>query len=103
MSTDLDNARDVVKHLVDAVTAHGLVEIDSPAVAKSLAWLRQVLPVRDQGLLAAARRDPGAGPVREALARSIHAMLKDNPGLLAELRSLLGSEVGIGRETGEGT
>lgn len=86
------DALDAVKHLVDAITAHGLVEVDPRTVAKSRAWLRQVLPAGDQGLLDSAARDPAAGPVREALADAIHAMLKDNPGLLSEVRGLLGPE-----------
>ena len=84
------NARDVVEHLVDAITAHGLVEVDPRIVAKSRAWLRQVLPSGDHGLLDSAARDPAAGPVREALADAIHAMLRENPGLLSEVRGLLG-------------
>lgn len=87
-----DQARDIVARLVDAITAHGLVEVDPPTVAKIRMWLRQMLPSDDQGLLASAARDPAAGPVREALADAIQAMLKGNPGLLSELRSLLGAE-----------
>ena len=89
MTPDSDTARAVVEHLVDAITAHGLVEVDPRTVAKSRAWLRQVLPAGDQWLLDSAARDPAAGPVRGALVDAIHAMLKDNPGLLSELRSLL--------------
>jgi hypothetical protein len=91
MTPYLDVARDVVEHLVDAITAHGLVEVDRPTVVRSRAWLRQLLPPGDQGLLDAAARDPAAGPVREALRDAIHAMLRDNPGLLSELRGLLGA------------
>jgi hypothetical protein len=90
MTPDSDIARDVVEHLVDAITAHGLVEVDRRTVIRSRAWLRQVLPVGDQGLLDSAARDPAAGPVRGALVDAIHAMLKDNPKLLSELRGLLG-------------
>jgi len=90
MTAGQDTARDVVEHLVDAITAHGLVEVDRGTVGRSRAWLRQVLPVGDQGLLDCAARDPAAGPVREALVDAIRAVLKDNPGLLIELRSLLG-------------
>ena len=86
------DARDVVERLVDTITAHGLVEVDRRTVVRSRAWLRQLLPSGDQGLLDAAARDPAAGPVREALADAIHAMLKENPGLLSEMLGLLGPE-----------
>ena len=93
MTAEVGKARDVVEHLVDAITAHGLVEVDPGTVIRSRTWLRQMLPANDQGLLDSAARDPAAGPVREALADAIHAMLKDNPGLLSEVRGLLGAEI----------
>ena len=88
MTSEPHDGQDPVEHLVDLVTAHGLVEADRPTVARIRDWLRQVLPASDIGRLDAATRDPGAGPVRDALAQAIFAMLGDNPALLNEMHAL---------------
>jgi hypothetical protein len=95
MEPGSEDVRDLIEHFVDAVTAHGLVELDRSSVRRSRAWLVQVLPAGDLGRLEAATRDPAAGPVRDALADAILSVVTDNPGLLTELRALLGPESSV--------
>jgi hypothetical protein len=102
MSAELETVWAVATHLVELVTAHGLVEAGKGPVQRGaravVDWLSDHLPEAERPKLAVVTENPAPGPAQAALAVQINTLLEARPDLLAEARTLL-AEAGSGNIT----